>query len=721
MRGKTRLQLLFIAVTGCSGIGLLHGAASIAADDAPSPPRTEPFVETRQGVEIHDPYRWMEAGGPEFDALARAEDAYARRTLAALPDHAAWQRRVQELGADAPWFGDPQHGGNRTLLTTIRVDRPVPEFTVMTGNSRRPLPDLARIHDRSGRHVVVPHSLVLSPDGRWLTVGMTRDGESDPLLRVYDLDQGRYTPETVKLPLFADARGFRPRWVADSSGFYYVRNPQRSASTPEVEREWRGHVYLHRLGQPVAKDTLVFGHDLEPSIAPDDTLYVEGPPTADWLVLYNRRPQDRELWAAPIARDGRPTGPFQRLLRVPTAPGGWGVTGDHLRALRPSAAGAVDVVEVSLRDPAAEPRVILPAGDMPWSQMAVAADATYLVRRDGAAMSLHRLDRADKLAPIELPLVGAMDSLQPLPNGGVELRLDTWLEPSQWVRVAADATRGVDTGLMPAVGPDASAYVTERLLADARDGEQVPVTLLRRRDLPFDARTPTILYAYGCYGTALDAGFRPEILAWLERGGMYAIAHVRGGGDLGPRWQLAGRDRAKPTTIEDIIDVAAHLVRTGRTGPGRIAGESRSCGGLTVGRAALERPDLFGAALLNVGHLDATRDNDASYRRSIYDIGDPDTSTGVRRMRQLSPYHSILPGAPTPAFLLLNGANDYTIPLWHGTKFVARVRADGAGDRPALLRVNWSGGHKLSATADDGLLQELADSFTFAWWQLVQR
>lgn len=701
---------------------LVHAIAGWSeAAITPPRPRIESFVETRNGVEIHDPYRWMESGGPEFDALARAEDQYARAVLARIPGRAEWQERVQALGADTPWFGDPQHGGKRTLLATYRVDSPVPDFTLLEGRRQRALPDLARRHDAQGRHVVVPHSVVLSPDGRWITVGMTRDGEADPLLRVFDLQHDRFLPETINLPLFADSRGFRPRWLADSSGFYYVRNPHRTAATAPVEREWLGHVFLHRLGAAVVDDEMLFGHDVDAEIAPDDTLYVEGDPAADWLVLYNRRPRDRELWAAPIARDGRPTGPFRRLLRTPSAPGGWGVRSGELLALRPSIDGAVDLVAVPLQGSAPAPRVLAPAGERPWARMAVAGDATYLVRRDGGAMSLHRLDRSGGLHQIGLPLEGAVDALQSRPDGALEFRLDAWLAPTQWVSVAPGALQAVDTGLIPSVGPDASAFIAERIFADARDGEQVPVTLLRRRDLAADARPPVILYAYGCFGTALDPQFRPEALAWVERGGIYAIAHVRGGGDLGPRWQFAGRDRAKPTAIEDIVDVAAHLVRGGRTVAGRIAGEGGSCGGLTVGRAVLERPDLFGAAMLNVGHLDATRDNDASYRRSIYDIGDPDSSMGMRRMRQLSPYHSILPGVPTPAFLLLNGANDYTIPLWHGTKFVARVRAEGTGGRPALLRVNWSGGHNLSAAADDGILQEAADSFAFAWWQLSLR
>jgi prolyl oligopeptidase len=690
------------------------------AEVAPAPvARREEFVETKQGVEIRDPYRWMEAGGAEFDALLRAEDAYARGILAGIPGRDAWHRRVLDFGGDAPWFGAPQAGGGRTLLTEFRIDSPTPTFSLLSGSTRAALGDLARLHDPSGRHTIVPHSLVLSPDGRWLTVGLSRDGEADPVLRVYDVARRRLLPERLTWPLYADARGFRPRWLADSSGYYYVRNPARTADTPAVEREWRGRVYLHRLGRPHTDDVALFGHGSSDGIAPDDTLYVEGAPDPGWLVVYNRRANGRELWAAPIAADGRPAGAFRRLHTARIAPAGWGVSGDELHVASANDAGDVEVLAIALRGDV-PPRTLLAAGERVWSALAATEDGTYLVRRDGGEMSLHRLGRDGSLVQIALPAAGSIAMLQPAAGGGVEFRLDGWLSSARWLRVAPRAATAIDTGLMPRVGPDASAYVAQLVLAEARDGALVPVTLLRRRDLPRDGRAPVILHAYGCFGSPLDAEYIPENLAWLERGGVFAVAHVRGGGDLGPRWQLAGRDRNKPTAIEDIVDAAAHLVRLGWTSSGRIAGEGSSCGGMTVGRAALERPDLFGAALLRVGHLDATRDNDASYRRSIYDIGDPDTTEGVRRMLRLAPYHSILPGEHAPAVLLLNGANDYTIPPWHGTKFVARLRSEAAPGRPALLRVNWSGGHSVSASAEDGVLQQTADGFAFAWWQLTR-
>lgn len=710
---RTSQRLRWLAAIAFASLPTISAVAQAPA------PRREDFVETKQGVAIRDPYRWMEAGGAEFDALLRAEDTYARTTLTGIPDRDAWHRRVLDFGGDAPWFGAPQTGGGHTLLTEYRIDSPTPAFSLLSGTKRTALGDLARLHDSSGRHTIVPHSLVLSPDGRWLTVGLTRDGEADPLLRVYDVARRRLLPEFVKWPLYADARGFRPRWLADSSGYYYIRNPARTADTPAVEREWRGRVYLHRLGRPHVEDVALFGHGISDGIAPDDTLYVEGDADPGWLVVYNRRANGRELWAAPIATDGRPTAAFRRLHSARIAPAGWGVSGAELHVASANDAGDVEVLAIALRGDV-PPRTLLAAGEQVWSALATTADGTYLVRRDGGAMSLHRLSRDGSLAQIALPSAGSIAMLQPATTGGVEFRLDGWLSSARWMEVRPHSVTAIDTGLMPRVGPDASAYVAERVMAEARDGVLVPVTLLRRRDLPRDGRAPVILHAYGCFGSPLDAVYIPENLAWLERGGIYAVAHARGGGDLGPRWQLAGRDRNKPTAIEDIVDAAAELVRLGWTSPGRIAGEGGSCGGMTVGRAALERPDLFGAALLRVGHLDATRDNDASYRRSIYDIGDPDTPEGVRRMLRLAPYHSILAGSQVPAFLLLNGANDYTIPAWHGTKFVARLRAEASPGRPALLRVNWSGGHVVSASADDGILQQTADGFAFAWWQLMR-
>ncbi|MDO9453833.1 MAG: prolyl oligopeptidase family serine peptidase [Stagnimonas sp.] len=683
----------------------------------PPAPRATDFSETIHGVEIRDPYRWMEQGGAEFDDWIRAESAFTEATLAALPGRAALQAEVGRLMRGDVDVGIPKRGGGRLLHHRPAVgDAPPRPYLREADGRERDLPDLLQLHAKGTRHALVPHAQVLSPTGRHLTVGITRDGEADPVLRVFDLDTGQYLPEIIQWPLWADYRGFRPRWLADGSGFFYVRNPQRTAATPEVEREWHGRVYLHRLGTLVARDTAVFGEGINAGVTDDDTPYVEGVADPNWLIITLRQPNGRQLWAAPIARDGSLKKPMRKLLTSPTAFGGWGLRGNTLYALTPQGALDQRLVSVDMSKPTAGPLEMLPAGDNAWSGLAVARDAVYVSRREGGVMSLHRLGDHGALHEIALPQLGTVSQLRALEGGGVEFVVDTWLTAPQWLSVAPGADRAVDTGLMPPLNLDTSAYVAERVLAPARDGVEVPVTLLRRRDLPRNAQAPVILHAYGCFGSTQDSYYDPARLAWLDRGGIYAVAHVRGGGDLGTRWHLAGRDRNKPTAMEDIIDSATHLVRLGWTRPGRIAGEGESCGGLTVGRAALERPDLFGAAVLAVAQLDDTRGGDAAYRRSIFDFGDPDTPEGLRRIKALSPYHAILPGAATPALLLINGANDYTIPLWQAGKFIARARANSANGAPALLRVNWSGGHGIHA-GDDDPAAGLTDLYAFLLWR----
>lgn len=690
---------------------------AITAAAQPPAPRATDFTETVNGVDIRDPYRWMEQGGAEFDGWIKAEAAYSEAVLASIPARTALRAEVGRLMRGDVDVGIPQRGGGRLLHRKPAVgDAPPKPYLREADGRERALPDLLQLHAKGSRHALVPHAQVLSPTGRHLTVGITRDGEADPLLRVFDLDTGKYLPEIIRWPLFADFRGFRPRWLADGSGFFYVRNPQRTGTTPEVEREWHGRIYLHRLGTPVARDRAIFGEGLTPAIAQDDTLYVEGSADPDWLIVYVRQPNGRQLWAAPLARDGTFKQAARKLLSSPTAFGGWGRRGQQFYALTPSGAADQQLVSLDLDDPAAAPKVLLPAGQQTWSALTAAADAVYLARREGGSMSLHALGDDGAPRQIALPQQGTISAMQALDGGGVEFVVDTWLGTPQWLRVAAGSTQAEDTRLMPPGKVDTRAYIAERVLAPARDGVEVPVTLLRRRDLLRQAQAPVILHAYGCFGTTQDSYYDPARLAWLDRGGIYAIAHVRGGGDLGTRWHLAGRDRNKPTAMEDIIDSAAHLVRLGWTRPGRIAGEGESCGGLTVGRAALERPDLFGAAVLAVAQLDDTRGGDAAYRRSIFDFGDPDTPEGLRRIKALSTYHAILPGAATPAFLLINGANDYTIPLWQAGKFIAKVRASSASGAPALLRVNWSGGHGINA-GDEDPAAGLSDMFSFLLWR----
>lgn len=253
-----------------------------------------------------------------------------------------------------------------------------------------------------------------------------------------------------------------------------------------------------------------------------------------------------------------------------------------------------------------------------------------------------------------------------------------WLRPrSGWlVRPGAEAAVSLDGHSAHQQQGD-SGTVTELHWAVARDGVRIPYTIVRRLNATRDGSNYVLMSGYGCFGRTNSPFYWPALNAWLERGGIFVQAGVRGGGELGSGWHRAGSDRNKPTSFEDGINTVRHLIATGWTQPGRVGLTGGSCGGATMGMAALEAPHLIGAAALSAAALDLARIAAATTAgaRSIREFGDPQTPEGARRIDALSPYRQLLRGAPRPALLIMSGATDYAIPLWVGGKFVAAARA----------------------------------------------
>ena len=356
------------------------------------------------------------------------------------------------------------------------------------------------------------------------------------------------------------------------------------------------------------------------------------------------------------------------------------------------------------------------------SGLAVAGDALYVGQRDGAVSSLWRISEDGRRQAISLPRLGVIDRIETGPgNQGARLRLRSALHPDEWLDVHPQANAARPVVAHPSGLPPALAELAVTVLqASARDGVLVPVSLLHTKDHRRDGSGFVRIESYGCFGSTREFIYDPSNLAWLERGGVLAIAHVRGGSELSRAWHQANIERGHATGVDDTVDVVEHLVRERWIAPGRAALMGASCGAATVGNAALSRSDLIAAAALHVGGVDEWRawSETASGARSMLDIGDPATALGVRRMVASSPYHRLLPGVRQPAFLLLNGGTDYTIPLWMGAKFVARARATaGLGSGPLLFRVEREAGHS-GPTDFDAQLRAYTDDLAFQLWQL---
>jgi prolyl oligopeptidase len=679
-------------------------------------------TDTSRGVQIADEYRWMETAGAELDPWIDAEDAHARSLLATLPGRAALKARIAELWATGA--GDVDEDvidtrGARTLVMDYSLGHA--RLATRSGNGRlRVLFDPESKGPEAGK--AIRHAATrLSPDGRHVSVGLVERGEAAPRLRIINVASGKWLPEVLTPPLWADAEGFHIAWLPDSKHLLWVRNPARSKATPNGEREFNGHVYVHRLGSQKSSDVPIFGPSLQSVLRADDTPYPAVSADGRWAVIYLRRASGRAFWVAPM-QGAKLDGPFREVLRTDGVFRGWGVRDNQLWAITPDGAPRHRIVRIDLRDTAAAPETLLEGDEGVLAGLAVASDAVYYGQRDGATMSLWRLTPDGTRTRIALPRAGNFEGLSPgLDGSGARLTLSAWLNLDEDLAVAPDATearavRPAPTGLPP----ELARYTVSVLQAPARDGVLVPVTVLHARDATPDSTGFVQVEAYGCYGSARTPLYDPTAIAWLERGGTLAIAHVRGGSELGQAWHQAAKDRGRATASDDLVDVVEHLVRSGWAAPGRVSVTGASCGAATVGLAALRRPELIAAASLHVGGVDEWRSwsETASGARSVSDVGDPETALGVRRMVAASPYHQLLPGAHQPAFFLFNGGTDYTIPLWMAGKFVARARAAASPDSgPTLWRVVREAGHS-GPTDSDARLDAQTDVLAFELWQL---
>ena len=258
---------------------------------------------------------------------------------------------------------------------------------------------------------------------------------------------------------------------------------------------------------------------------------------------------------------------------------------------------------------------------------------------------------------------------------------------------------------------------SERILVKSHDGVEVPLALIYRKGLKLDGKNPTLLSGYGSYGSVNGVGYYTSRLPWLEKGGVYAIAHVRGGGEFGKQWHLAGRMQNKPNTWKDFISCAEYLIREKYTSRDYLAGQGGSAGGITIGRAITERPDLFQAANINVGDLDMLRiETTTNGVPNIKEFGTVEDQDGFNGLLAMSSLHHVQDGVDYPAVLLTHGINDPRVAPWTSAKMTARLQAATSGERPILFRVDFGAGHGIGSTKSQRF-EQMAAQMAFLFWQ----
>lgn len=661
--------------------------------------RVEPVSETFYGQTVVDPYRWMEnATDPDWEPYMRANAAHARGVFDAIPGRTALAQRIEALSAGAATARAPTPAGERLFFQKREVGAQSYALQVRDGDGRiRTLVDPNTMKGVNGAHVSLDWWKP-SPDGSHVVYGLSEAGSEDSILHIMTVDTGRDLPETIDRTQYAD-----PSWLPDGSGFFYLR---LSGAAPKGSTEYYfdSICWLHRLGSSAEQDQKIMARGLDPDIPsePSEFPFVGVDPSSKQAVLsiYGGVRRENPIWTAPLSEvlagkaKWRPVGKIEDELIAFT------MRGDDLWLVTTKDAENGKVIRTSASAPdLASAQVVVSEGATVIEGVVATADALYVQRMDGG---YGRIDRvaADGVTAVALPYEGSVAEMKGQTGSpDLYLTLTSWLEPVGVWKRGADGVL-VDTGLSPRPNIDTSGFELIRDFATVRDGAKVPLSIIAPKGLKRDGSNPTMVEAYGAYQIVSLPAFDVRGIALLEQGGVQAVAHVRGGGEYGKRWWKAGQKLTKPNTWRDLIDCCEHLVKEGWTSPAKLGIIGGSAGGITMGRALTERPDLFALVVPQVGCLNPLRmEFTQNGPTNIDEFGTVTTEEGFRGLYEMDSLHHVVDGTRYPAVLLTHGMTDPRVEPWHSGKMAARLRAAKSADSgTVVLRVDFDAGHGMGST-----------------------
>ncbi len=748
MHDRPLARLLGVAVS----LGFL--GVSVAAVEPPVPPasRVEPVTETVHGVEITDPYRWLEGDEqgsltPEVAEWTAAQNAYTRAVLDNLPGRKAIEdqlRPLMEIGS----ISTPKMAGNRYFYSKREESQAQPIVYVREGYDGLPsvLLDPTAI-DPSGLTTIAWY--VPNEQGTLMAFGMYRAGDEKSTLYVMDIDKALHAARPaggVTAAWMADeipGKVGNVSWLADSSGFFY----RKLADTGD---NYSNRVCFHRLGaSPRADAVLVDQHALGPLLAssPYSAEQVKALETTygpfayisrddRWMIIgYSTGTRSNDLWVVDLDQwfrtggpEGRPSAVFApRPILTDTltsgASGGGPIDGDTMYMETTLDAPNGRVVAVDLNNPSPERwREIVPT-----RQDAVLTNVSLTRGMLVGEYLVNATSRIEKFAmdgtslgQVELPNIGSASIATAEDRTEAFLAFESFNTPDSIYRV--DLRTGERTlWERPSVPIDPSDIEVSQVWYSSKDGTRVPMFVVHRKGLKLDGNNPTTLYAYGGFNVSLTPSFSPTLVQWFQEGGVFALPNIRGGGEFGDQWHRGGMLASKQNVFDDFIAAAEWLIENGYTRPEKLAINGGSNGGLLTGAVLTQRPDLFAAVISDVPLLDMIR-----YQRFLMgrywipEYGSSEDAEQFEYLYRYSPYHHVKKGTAYPAVLLKAGEHDARVHPMHARKMAALLQASTSSDpakKPVLLWVEQEAGHGGGKPLEQRV-QEVADLRMFLMWQL---
>ena len=712
----SRTELLFLGLClAASLVAVLAWAPLLAAAPSrisyPPAPRGS-VVDDYHGTQVADPYRWLEdLDSPATRAWLRAEAQLSESYLEAIPEWPQLRARIGQL-YDFEKTGIPFREGGRYFYTSNsgRQDQSVLYGVRALGDA--PVVVLDPNALPAADHAVVI-GYVVSRDGSRLAYGVSASGSDWTEWRIRDLESGQDLPDVLRYTKY-----YPPVFTPDGKGLYYSAFPAPQAGAELTAQDLGNAVYYHALGTPATQDRRVLGDGAHPEWQYEPHLTPDG----RWLVVLagegevgDKGREDVYLLdvsaATPVAVP-MTVGFEAAFLYV-------GADAGRLYFLTSLDAPNGRVLAVDPQRPArtAWQEVIPPGRDpVDLGGRGVTLVGHRLIVRTlhdaHSRVTLYGLDGAP-LGGIRLPGRGSVAGF----NGHADHQ-ETFYSFTDLVTPPTIFRYDLDAGtstvfFSPKVAFDPAAFEQRQVFYPGKDGTRIPLWLAYRKGLRLADRNPLLLYGYGGFGLSILPSFNPARIAWLEMGGVFALANIRGGGEYGEAWHRQGMRTQRQVVFDDFIAAAGWLIAHRYTSVQHLAIHGRSNGGLLVGACLTQRPDLFGAAIAQVGVLDMLRFNRFGQGAGWEgDYGSPQDSREFRTLYAYSPVHNVHPGTRYPATLVITGDQDTRVMPMHSFKFAAALQAAQAGAAPVLLGVALSSGHRGGETVTQAIDQE-AEIYAF--------
>ena len=726
--------LVLVYLLGSFGVltANLHSQEGTSAKQPVAPVR--PVTDDYYGTKIVDNYRYMEdLKDPEVQEWFKNQDVYTRATLASIPGREKLLARIRELDTSAPaMVTDAQRlPGDRYFYQKLLPGESVPKLYIRQGlgGEERLLVDPGKVEvspstASRGRNALA--FVNISQDGRYVAVGITPGGsENDTEIHVVDVATGHETGDVIFRAVHGD-----PQWLPDNQSFVYGRLQDLPPDAPKTELRQKHRAYLHVLGRDAKKDPAVFGYGVVPAIDvdPKEWASVAASPGSKYVIggiNYGNSPNSR-YYIEPVEAVGTSNSAWRKLADLSDSVKDVAVHGDDLYLLTFKNTSRYKILRTDARHPdLMSAEAVVPPTDAIVESMSAAQDALYVQVLDGGIERILRVPYGPgpKVENVVLPLEGTA-----IPQGsdprvpGIILRLESWTDAGNLYSYDPRTRQTTNTQL-DQFGPYSRDDNSEAVNVKVRsyDGTLVPLSIRYPKGIKLDGSHPTLLVGYGAYGAVtVHPAFAPDAVAWLERGGgIRADCGARGGGEYGEDWHLAGKGPTKPNTWRDFVACAEYLVDKKYTSPAHLAGDGRSAGGILIGRAITERPDLFGAAIIVSGVLDALRSETTAHGLGdIAEFGSTKTEDGFKALFAMSAYHHVKDRTAYPAVLITAGINDPRVDPWESAKMTARLQAATSSGKPVLLRVDYGGGHGVIGATLQQVQEARADSWSFLLWQL---